>query len=398
MGFVVLLVLAAVAAYVMKPDERRRAAAAALRPLEDLWFAYQDERARPDAFQDALRARTRWPIATWAILTVYGFVFVAMGTSHDPDALTRWGGSVAPLTTSGEWWRLLTASFIHAGFIALLVDVVGLAQPAALVERMLGHTAFAVVYLSGAVVGTAVELSRHPLVVTVGPSGGILAVYGLVVAVLVRGVLRRSPMTIPLRRLRRLAPGAALFLLHSAWTGVLFEPAGAVPFGVAFVLGIVMARDAAERPARMDRSAMVAAATVVIAAGIALPLRGIVDARPEVARVLAVEDRTTNEYAATIQQFKLGAVKSEAVAQMIERRIEPELDQVQARLAALGRVPAEQQPLVTSAIEYIGLRRESWQIRARALHKSNIRLLRDADDKERAALAAFEKIRLQPTE
>ena len=143
-SILVLLVLGGVAAYVMKPDERRLVARAALRPIEDYWFAYQDERARPDEFGDALRARTRWPLATWTILAAYVFVFVAMGAGHgDPGALASWGGSVAPLTTDGEWWRLLTASFVHAGFIALLVDVAGLTQPALLVERMLGHAAFA---------------------------------------------------------------------------------------------------------------------------------------------------------------------------------------------------------------------------------------------------------------
>jgi hypothetical protein len=78
---------------------------------------------------------------------------------------------------------------------------------------------------------------------------------------------------------------------------------------------------------------------------------------------------------------------------MIERRIEPELDRIQTRLAALKRVPAEQQPLVAAASEYITLRRESWQLRAKALHRSNMRMLREADDKERSSLSALERLR-----
>ncbi|HEX4566544.1 MAG TPA: rhomboid family intramembrane serine protease [Vicinamibacterales bacterium] len=394
MGLLVLIVLGGVAAYVMKPDERLRVARAGLRLVENSWFAYQDDRAKPDEFREALRARTRWPLATWTILAAYALVFVSMGgVRGDAGALVRWGGAVAPQTTDGEWWRLFTASFVHAGFIALLVDAAGLTQLAVLVERMLGHAAFAVLYLSGAIIGTAIELTRHPLVVTVGPTGGILATYGLLLALVVRGTMRRSPMSVPLRALKRLAPAAALFLLHALVTGVLFQAAGMVPLGIGFVFGIVLARDAAERPARVNRSVAVGIATVVIAAGIAVPLRGIVDARPEVARMLAAEDRTSTEYTAAIQQFKLGALKSEPIAQMIERRIEPELDQIDARLKALGRVPPEQQPLVTAAGEYIKSRRESWQLRAKAFHKSNMRLLRDADEKERAALAALERVR-----
>jgi membrane associated rhomboid family serine protease len=394
MGWLALIVLGGVAVYVMKPDERRRVARAMLRPIEDLWFAHQDDLARPDEFREALRARTRWPFATWTILATYVFLFIAMGTGHgDPEALVGWGGSIGPLTTNGEWWRLLTASFLHAGFVALLVDAAGLAQPAALVERMLGHTAFTIVYLSGALLGTAIELSRHPLVVTVGPSGGILAVYGILLALLVRGVVRPSPMTIPVRALRRLAPAAGLFLLHELWTGVLVQPAGNVPLGLGFVFGFVLARHTAERRARVDRSLAIAVASLIIAAGIAIPLRGIVDARPDVARLVAMEDRTATDYATAVEQFKLGALKGEAIAQMIERRIEPELDHVQARLAALGHVPPEQQPLVSAATEYVALRRDSWQLRAKAFHKSSMHLLREADEKERAALTAFERLR-----
>lgn len=394
MGWLVLIVLGGVAAYVMKPEERMRVVRAGLRLIEDSWFAFQDDRAKPDQFRDALRARTRWPVATWAILAAYGLVFVSMGSARGgADGLVRWGGAVAPQATDGEWWRLFTASFVHAGFIALLVDAAGLAQPAALVERVLGHAAFTVLYLSGAILGTAIELTRHPLVVTIGPTGGILATYGLLLALVVRGTMRRSPMTIPLRTVTRLAPAAGIFLLYALATGALVQPAGTVPLGIGFVFGIVVARDAAERSARLNRSVMVGVATVIIAAAIVVPLRGVVDARPEVARLLVAEDRTSAEYAAAIQQFKLGALKSEPMAQLIERRIVPEMDQIDARLKALGRVPPEQQPLVTAAGEYIKLRRDSWQLRAKGFHKSNMRLLRDADEKERAALAALDRLR-----
>jgi rhomboid protease GluP len=393
MTWVVLLVLGGVAAYVMKPEERARVARRALGYVERLWFAYQDERARPDAFRDALRARTRWPLVTWTLLALNLLVFVAMGGGgRDPDTLLRWGASVAPLTTGGEWWRLFTAAFIHAGAVALLVDAAGVAQPAMIVERMLGPVAFAVAWLSGATIGIAIELSRQPLAVTIGPGGGILATYGLLLALLVRGALRRSDLTIPLRTLRRLAPAAGIFLVHALWTGILLRPSGTVPLAVGFVFGIVLSRNAAERPARLDRSVAVAVGSVVIVAGIALPLRGIVDARPEVARLVAIEDRTAALYAKAVEQFKLGALKAETIAQMIDRRIEPELDQTQVRLNTLGRVPVEQQALVAAADEYLTLRRESWQLRARGFHKSNMRLLRDAEQKERAALAVLERV------
>jgi hypothetical protein len=355
MGWLVLIVLGGVAAYVLKPDERRHVARATLRPIEDFWFAYQDERAKPDEFRDALHARTRWPIATWATLAA--------------------------------------TVVVQNGIFALLADVAGFLQPAVLVERLLGHTALLVLFVSGASVGTAIDFARHPLTFVIEPVGGIFATYGALIALSVRGVLRRSPLTIPLRMFRWLAPGAAIFVLHALWTQTLLQASGVIPLALGVVFGMVLSRDVAERTARVDRSAAIAIASLVIAAGIALPFRGIVDARPEVARVVDVEDRTSSDYAVAIAQFKLGAMKAEAVAQIIERRIEPQLDQAQARLGALGRVPSDQQPLVAAAGEFITLRRESWQLRAKALHKSNMRLLRDADEKERSSLAALDRLR-----
>src|SRR4029079_13129380 len=56
-------------------------------------------------------------------------------------------------------------------------------------------------------------------------------------------------------------------------------------------------------------------------------------------------------------------------------------------------VPREQAPLVAAASEYCKLREESWRRRSEALHKRNMKMLRDAELSERAALDAFPKMR-----
>jgi hypothetical protein len=138
------------------------------------------------------------------------------------------------------------------------------------------------------------------------------------------------------------------------------------------------------------------AVTVVVAVASAVPLRGVADVRPEISRVLAVEESTASVYQGAVAQFKLGTVSAEALAQVIERKITPELHTMQARLKTLGRVPPEHQPLLASAEEYLRLRDESWRLRAAALHKSSMPALRKAETAERASLEAFE--RLKPTE
>ena len=78
---------------------------------------------------------------------------------------------------------------------------------------------------------------------------------------------------------------------------------------------------------------------------------------------------------------------------MIERKITPELQAMQARLKTLGRVPPEHQPLLGGAEEYLRLRDESWRLRAAALHKSSMPALRKAESAERASLEALERLK-----
>ena len=63
-----------------------------------------------------------------------------------------------------------------------------------------------------------------------------------------------------------------------------------------------------------------------------------------------------------------------------------------ARVAALRGVPQEQVPLATAAREYFKLREASWRRRAEGLVKSNTKILRDAEQTERAAMDAFRKM------
>jgi hypothetical protein len=125
-----------------------------------------------------------------------------------------------------------------------------------------------------------------------------------------------------------------------------------------------------------------------------LHARGLTDVRPELERVMAVEDRTARTYQAAVDQFRLGTLSPEALAGVIERTVKPELHAVRARLMTLERVPREYEPLLARAKEFLRLRDESWQLRARALNDHSLIALLNADKAERAALAALEQITL----
>ena len=239
----------------------------------------------------------------------------------------------------------------------------------------------------------ALGLVVAPLAVSTGASGAVFGIYGLLVALVIRGILQRSALTIPRRHLRRLALPAAVFVLYEMWIGGPQWTTGLATFVVGFALGLALTRQVAARKPSASRVLSVAATALTVAIVVAVPLIGTIDVRPEIGRLTAAEARTTESYRLATEQFKRGAIKAEALAQLIERTIIPDLQAVRRGLPAARGVLPQQQPLIASADEFLRLRCESWSLRAVALHQSNQRLLRDADQKERVSLDALERTR-----
>jgi rhomboid protease GluP len=331
---------------------------------------------------------------TLALVGLNAAIFLGMllgaGAMADPATLVAWGGNVGPRTSNGEWWRLVTAMFVHSGFWHLVVNIAGLVQLGIMLERLVGHFAFAALYFAAGVFAGVVSLFASPLTVSAGASGAIFGVYGLLIASVIWGMVHRSPVTIRLEALKPLAPAAAVFMLYAAATGHGGELAGLL---TGLVCGLVLTRDVSDRKPPARRIAITAGAMLAIAAVFAVPLRGMCDARPEIAAVIAFEDRTARAYHTMVEQFKLGAINAETLARAIEKTIVPELQAVLTRVKALERVPPVQRPLVSSAEEYLRLRDQSWRLRAEGLRKASMRTLRKADDSEHTSLEAFEQLK-----
>jgi membrane associated rhomboid family serine protease len=219
MTLVVLLVLGGYALYVLSPDERTRLLRAVRPALRELKDAATHRRPECEAFREAIRARTPWALVTPALIALNVTVFVVMlrggGVLTDPETLVSWGGNFGPRTTNGEWWRLVASMFVHSGMLHLLVNVACLFQIGLILERLVGRLAFATVYITAGTFAGLMSLSAHPVAVSAGASGAIFGLYGLLLASLIWGLLRRSAVTIPLHTLKRLGPAAAVFILYS---------------------------------------------------------------------------------------------------------------------------------------------------------------------------------------
>ena len=115
----------------------------------------------------------------------------------------RWA-FIAKDILSGEWWRMLSYLFVHANWLHLLMNLLGLWVLGPFVERAFGWLRFSLIYLFSGFTGSVVYLclfwyqlgdpSAEPPAL-VGASGCIMGLLGATAAVMLRAwVKQRAPM------------------------------------------------------------------------------------------------------------------------------------------------------------------------------------------------------------
>ena len=78
----------------------------------------------------------------------------------------------------GDYWRLITAAFLHYGPFHLLTNMFVLYWFGSLLEQRIGAGKYLLLYLVSGLAGSAGALIASPLVPTVGASGAIFGVLG----------------------------------------------------------------------------------------------------------------------------------------------------------------------------------------------------------------------------
>jgi membrane associated rhomboid family serine protease len=136
--------------------------------------------------------------------------------------LVKWGSNLPRLTLgAGEWWRLLTSSFVHGNLLHLAMNMFALWQAGQLVERIFGSARFAGLYLLAGIGGSLGSLawgllSQHP-VNSVGASGAIFGIIGGLLA-----FIGREHSGVPPTVVRDLRSSVGPFLLFNIGAGFLY--------------------------------------------------------------------------------------------------------------------------------------------------------------------------------
>jgi rhomboid protease GluP len=98
-----------------------------------------------------------------------------------PMVMLRLGGKFGPLIFAGQWWRLVTAIFLHAGLVHIGMNLWCLFDLGPEVESLFEVPKFIVLYLVTGVFGYIVSLWWSPGVLSIGASGAIMGLIGVLI-------------------------------------------------------------------------------------------------------------------------------------------------------------------------------------------------------------------------
>lgn len=103
--------------------------------------------------------------------------------------------ALQPLTIAeqGEWWRLVTAAFLHGGWLHLAMNMLALWQIGSALEQMIGPSRFLTLYFVAALGGSIASYTfSDQFAYSVGASG---AIFGLLTAFIVVGAALRMDVS-----------------------------------------------------------------------------------------------------------------------------------------------------------------------------------------------------------
>jgi len=173
-------------------------------------------------FDQALQLASPRAWATPILIALNILVFLGLAFSGagfwiaDLQALTRWGSNLGLLTIDGQWWRLLSALFLHVGFLHLALNMWVLWGVGRLVERLYGTSVFLFVYFCSGILASLSSVAWDPSKNSVGASGAIFGIFGAYLVFLMRRGTR-----VPARIALAQGLSTAAFVLFNLINGMM---------------------------------------------------------------------------------------------------------------------------------------------------------------------------------
>jgi membrane associated rhomboid family serine protease len=313
---------------------------------------------------------TPWitPTIVFANLLVFAATALSLKSLNLGAApqMIGWGANFPPLTLHGQWWRLLSALFLHGSLAHVGFNMWALWNVGRLTERLYGNWAYAFLYFGCGVLAGLASIVWDPGRATLGASG---AIFGIFAACILFALRPRSRVAVKVPVALWLS--TLLFALYNLIAG-FYAPGidnaahvGGVLAGLG--LGACLARPLILEVRRRFPGKTLAMATALTAAGVLAALwqatgLGAQLTGPE--RFLHTHQwyvngeaqnlRTWYEIAVAAGSGKLSDV---TLGERAERELIPFWDDASTRLKKeQSSLPADEQQYGSLAVEYARLR------------------------------------------
>ena len=112
---------------------------------------------------------------------VFFVVFALSGANLNVLNLLRYGALNSILVQNGEFWRLITAGFLHGGIFHLLFNMYSLYIIGMQIENFVGKWKFLAIYFCSMITASLMSCVMSPNSVSVGASGAIFGLLGALV-------------------------------------------------------------------------------------------------------------------------------------------------------------------------------------------------------------------------
>lgn len=150
---------------------------------------------RDGGFKGAIiKLKSNWITAVFILSNILIFIFTAIFSKNivdmDMKVLIEFGALNKGLVLAGQYHRIISSGFLHAGIIHLAMNMLALYVLGIMIEEIFGKVKFSIIYIGALISGSiATIIFGSEYIISVGASG---AIFGLLGAAFAYGFIMRK--------------------------------------------------------------------------------------------------------------------------------------------------------------------------------------------------------------
>ncbi len=125
--------------------------------------------------------KMKYPLVTYVLIALNVVIYLASILFGSYNSILEKYSIFAPLIRAGEYYRLLTGTFLHANILHLGFNCYALYVIGTQLESYLGKLRYAIIYLFSAITGSLFSMIFSGNVISIGASGAIFGLMGSLV-------------------------------------------------------------------------------------------------------------------------------------------------------------------------------------------------------------------------